>query len=197
MLDRVSLRERPVCKSLSVLCGVAHLRDIATGQLLNSGFFIDVFAPIKLVLDFPYGYGFDTLKMLNKEPLQIVIVTWNPCREYREDLWDLKPGALLAGEVFEKQNLAETLTEIINNQLLEHRCYRLTPGPSTSLTNRERLVLRYVAQGWSNRRIAQQLSVKEQSVKNTLRCIYRKLEIRCHVEAALYYWGHTEHSYST
>jgi DNA-binding NarL/FixJ family response regulator len=172
-----------------VLCGVAHLREIAASKLLNLGFYVDAVAPIKLVLDFPYGYGFDTLKMLKNDRPQLIIVTWNPCQEYHEDLWDLEPGALLAGEVFEKQNLVETLADIVD-QLLEDSRYRLTPGPSTPLTRRERLVLHYVAQGWSNRLIAQQLGVQEQTVKNILRCVYNKLEVRCHVEAALYYWGH-------
>jgi len=158
------------------------------GTLLNLGFYIDAGASIKLVLDFPYGYGFATLKTLTNERPRLIIVTWNPCREYHEDLWDLEPGALFAGEVFEKQNLVETLAESINH-LLEDGCYRLTPGPSTSLTRRERLVLHYVAQAWSNRRIAQQLSVQEQTVKNILRSVYNKLDVRCHAEAALYYWG--------
>jgi DNA-binding NarL/FixJ family response regulator len=188
MLQPVPLRDEPVCKTLCVLCGVAHLREIVTGTLLNLGFYIDAGAPIKLVLDFPYGYGFDTLKTLTNERPRLIIVTWNPCREYHEDLWDLEPGALFAGEVFEKQNLVETLAESINH-LLEDDYYRLTPGPSTSLTSRERLVLRYVALAWSNRRIAQQLSVQEQTVKNILRCVYNKLDVRCHAEAALYYWG--------
>jgi DNA-binding NarL/FixJ family response regulator len=188
MLQSGPLRHGPECKTLSVLCGVPHLLEITTDKLLHLGFSIEAFAPNKLVLDFPYGYGFNTLKGLNDERLQLIILTWNPCREYLEDLWDLEPGALLAGEVFEKQNLIGTLTETVN-QLLENKRYRLTPGPSTSLTHRERHVLHYVAQGWSNRRVAQQLRVKEQTVKNILRCVYRKLEFCSHVEAALYYWG--------
>src|SRR5919112_616013 len=183
MLQPVPLRDEPVCKTLSVLCGVAHLRELVTGTLLNLGFDIEVDAPIKLVLDFPYGYGFDTLKTLTNERSRLIIVTWNPCREYREDLWEMKPGALFAGEVFERQNLVETLAESVDH-LLEDGCYRLTPGPSTSLTHRERIVLRYVARACSNRRIAQQLGLQEQTAKNILRCVYKKLGVRCHAEAA-------------
>jgi DNA-binding NarL/FixJ family response regulator len=162
--------------------------ETVQSELSGLGFRINNAASTKLVLDFPYNYGISTLKSLNNNHLQLIVVTSNPCQEYMEDLWDLGPSALLAGEILHKQNLGEMLSEVVDH-VSNGRRYRLTPGPSTSLTRRERDILHYVARGWSNKRIAQQLYIEEQSVKNTLRYVYKKLTIRNHGQAILYYWG--------
>jgi len=157
-------------------------------NLYNLGFYIDSLATIKLVLDLPFGYALRVLERERNNPLQLLVVTWNPCQEYIEDLWDLQPGALLAGVVCQNQSLAEVLLEVITYMSYGKR-YRLTPGPSTPLTSRERAILHYVARGWVNKRVAQELHIEEQTVKNTLRCAYRKLGLCHRAQAALYYWG--------
>ena len=94
----------------------------------------------------------------------------------------------MAGEILRQQNLAETLVEVLDH-ISDGKRYRLTHGPSTPLTRRERLVLQLVARGWDNRGVARQLHLEEQTVKNYLRSVYRKLGIHNHTQAALYYWG--------
>ena len=175
-------------RALSVLCGIAHLTETTQNKLSSLGFCIDPGASMKLVLDFPSAYGFSILEELKDNQTQLIVVTWNPCQEYMEDLWDLEPDALLAGETLQKQNLVLALSEVMD-RISNHEPYRLTPGPPTVLTQRERLALRYVARGWQNKRIARWIYVEEQTVKNLLRAVYRKLGVRNHVEAALYYWG--------
>jgi len=162
--------------------------ETVQSKLSNLGFHVDSEALIKLCFDFPFGYGLNVLERLENGNPPLIMVTWNPCREYVEDLWDLEPRALLAGEILQKQNLTETLCEVMDRVSNGER-YRLTPGPSTQLTRRERHVLRYVARGWHNKQIAQWIHVEEQTVKNILRSVYRKLEICNHAQAALYYWG--------
>jgi len=57
------------------------------------------------------------------------------------------------------------------------------------LTRREREVLGCVAQGSSNRDIAHQLCVSEQTVKTHLTRIFAKLDVENRVEAALAFYG--------
>jgi DNA-binding NarL/FixJ family response regulator len=55
-------------------------------------------------------------------------------------------------------------------------------GP-TRLTRREREVLTHVAKGWSNRRIADELHLSENTVKNHLRNVCEKLDAHTRTEA--------------
>lgn len=52
---------------------------------------------------------------------------------------------------------------------------RLTETPTTSLTRRETQTLKYVAEGYSNKQIARALYVSEQTVKNHVSSVQRKL----------------------
>ncbi|MBA4608360.1 response regulator transcription factor [Aeromicrobium sp. Marseille-Q0843] len=60
------------------------------------------------------------------------------------------------------------------------------PAPSTSLTARELQVLRLVAHGKSNRDIAGELFISENTVKNHIRNILEKLQMKSRMEAAMY-----------
>jgi DNA-binding NarL/FixJ family response regulator len=56
------------------------------------------------------------------------------------------------------------------------------------LTERELEVLRFVAKGWSNQRIAEELSITEGTVKNHVTNIYTKLEMHSRAEAVAWAW---------
>lgn len=60
------------------------------------------------------------------------------------------------------------------------------PAPAASLTRRELEVLRLVARGMSNRHIAKELFISENTVKNHIRNILEKLQMKSRVEAAMY-----------
>ena len=60
------------------------------------------------------------------------------------------------------------------------------PAPSASLTVRELQVLRQVARGLSNREIAGELYISENTVKNHIRNILEKLQMKSRMEAAMY-----------
>ena len=60
------------------------------------------------------------------------------------------------------------------------------PVQTTSLTARELEVLRLVARGMSNRDIAKELFISENTVKNHIRNILDKLQMKSRMEAAMY-----------
>lgn len=60
------------------------------------------------------------------------------------------------------------------------------PVPSTTLTPRELQVLRLVARGMSNRDIAGELFISENTVKNHIRNILEKLQMKSRMEAAMF-----------
>jgi|AMFO01.1.fsa_nt_gi Response regulator containing a CheY-like receiver domain and an HTH DNA-binding domain len=64
------------------------------------------------------------------------------------------------------------------------------PPPHESLTDREREILILLAQGKSNKEIAAQLFLSEKTVKHHIGSIFRKLQVRNRVEAALYAYCH-------
>lgn len=58
--------------------------------------------------------------------------------------------------------------------------------PADTLTGRERTIISYLVQGWRNREIGRQLSIREQTVKNHLRSIYDKVGVSDRLELVLY-----------
>ncbi len=62
-----------------------------------------------------------------------------------------------------------------------------SPAPATAqLTQRELQVLRLVAKGLSNREIAEELFISENTVKNHIRNMLEKLQMKSRMEAAMY-----------
>lgn len=61
--------------------------------------------------------------------------------------------------------------------------------PLNTLTQREREVLRHLAEGGTNRQIAQALYVSEHTVRNQLRSVYRKLGVSTRHQAREIYRG--------
>ena len=56
-----------------------------------------------------------------------------------------------------------------------------------ALTRREYEVTRLVARGRSNRQVADRLQISEQTVKNHIQSIFRKLGVDNRVELAIYF----------
>lgn len=59
------------------------------------------------------------------------------------------------------------------------------------LTARETDILRLIGQGYSNREIAEYLSIREGTVRNNVSVILDKLQLRDRTQLAIYYWRQT------
>jgi DNA-binding NarL/FixJ family response regulator len=64
-------------------------------------------------------------------------------------------------------------------------------GAVEDLTSREREVLEAVARGWDNARIAAEVHLAEQTVRNAISRIYAKLGVRSRAEALLWAQQHS------
>jgi DNA-binding NarL/FixJ family response regulator len=63
--------------------------------------------------------------------------------------------------------------------------------PHTQLTTRERAIVRGISRGRSNREIASELGISEQTVKNQLTVIFHKLHIKNRLELAVWAIRHS------
>ncbi|MFO7540247.1 MAG: response regulator transcription factor [Chloroflexota bacterium] len=58
-------------------------------------------------------------------------------------------------------------------------------NPRSHLSDREYQILTFIAQGWNNRRIAKELDLAEQTIRNIVSRIYRKLNVNSRAEAII------------
>lgn len=92
--------------------------------------------------------------------------------------------AVVSGQSLISPSMAsKLLTEFTN---LAKRADERTSVPTPRLTERELEVLRLVAQGMSNREIAGELYISENTVKNHVRNILEKLHLHTRMEAVMY-----------
>ncbi len=85
--------------------------------------------------------------------------------------------AVADGEVYVSPSLAAgVLVELTRNR---------PPDPLNELTEREREILRLVAEGLTNREIGERLHLAEKTVKHYMTNVLGKLHVRSRVEAAL------------
>lgn len=106
-------------------------------------------------------------------------------------LKDVPPDEVVAGirAVHGGQSLVSpTLASALLAEFAElmRREERSSAPATPRLTDRELEVLRFVARGLSNRDIARELYIAENTVKNHVRNILEKLQLRSRIEAAMY-----------
>jgi DNA-binding NarL/FixJ family response regulator len=101
----------------------------------------------------------------------------------RDELLDTIRTAA-AGEAVLSRSLATRVLAILRSPV-EHDQARAEPA-GVELTEREIILLRAVAQGLTNKQIADQVSLSESRVRNLLSEIYRKLQVAGRVQAATY-----------
>ncbi|MCO8127596.1 response regulator transcription factor [Acidimicrobiia bacterium EGI L10123] len=92
--------------------------------------------------------------------------------------------AVVAGQSLISPSMASKLLGEFSN--LAKRAEERSSVPTPRLTERELEVLRLVAQGKSNREIAGDLYISENTVKNHVRNILEKLHLHTRMEAVMY-----------
>src|SRR4051812_20109255 len=149
--------EEPI--AFDVWASQPSLTQAVRTRLQDQGYRYDPLAAIKLVIDVPSGFALRTLEQ-HKEPaeLRLIVVTYSLCPEYWEDLWDLQPLGLLVDGTYE-HDYSAALHAVARGER-----YRRTPEKPTRLTPTERAILRYTARGWSSKRIAARLHLRDQTV---------------------------------
>lgn len=165
----------------AIACNVPTIKQATIENLSTLDFRYDPKAQIMLVIDAPVGFALQALKPPTSTLQPFVVITWNPCVEYWDDVWELQPIIFVASDV---QSIPTALTLAAAGTRR-----RLTPGGTSSLTNHERRILGLVAKGYSNQQIADELTMRCQSVRNTLTSIYEKVDVKDRSQAILYYWG--------
>jgi DNA-binding NarL/FixJ family response regulator len=92
--------------------------------------------------------------------------------------------AVMQGQSLISPSMASKLLNEFN--ALVRRAEDRQQFPAPALTNREIEVLRLVAKGMSNREIAEELYISENTVKNHVRNILEKLHLHNRMEAVIY-----------
>jgi DNA-binding CsgD family transcriptional regulator len=164
-------------------CGVPVIDQMFVHTLTSLGFSHQHDASVHVILDAPTGFALSTFGALPKTSARHIIVTWNMCPEYWEDLWDLRPHILLV-----YRGMMTELASAITQAAQDIR-YRLIPDSATPLSPAERRVLRLLAHGETNQQIAERMVLRCQSLKNVITGIYQKLGVKNRSEAILYYWN--------
>ena len=90
----------------------------------------------------------------------------------------------MQGETLITPSMASKLLNEFN--ALAKRAEQKQQIPAPVLTSRELEVLKHVAKGMSNREIADELYISENTVKNHVRNILEKLHLHSRMEAVLY-----------
>ncbi|HDQ71061.1 MAG TPA: response regulator transcription factor [Chloroflexi bacterium] len=131
--------------------------------------------------------------------IQVVILTVSESEEdlvtaarYGTDgylLKNLKPEVLfrqLRGVMYGEAPIARAMTGKLLRQLALHSRPTVHPEAMDTLSPRECEVLAFVAHGYSNQEIAEELGISDNTVKNHLHNILTKLKAKNRTEAAAY-----------
>lgn len=132
-----------------------------------------------VVIDIPRGWIWSNAYWLRSD--STVVISDNPCPEYKLDLMLLKPAALI--DQFTSSALLEAVCAVEAGQTM-------LPDVSSVLTPTERLTLRLVANGHSVKAVAAVRGTKLTTTRNTIQTLYTKLGLKSAVQLALYYYGH-------
>lgn len=143
--------------------------------------------------------GIETLIALRDASVDSRIVVFTVSDERSDVVSALKSGAdgyLLKDtepeELVDSIRLACSGKLVLSDQLAEvlalaFRDGKKSPGPDLdSLTRRELQILRYVAEGLSNKLIGRKLDIAESTVKVHVKHLLKKLGLRSRVEAAIW-----------
>ena len=160
---------------------------------------IEAFAPDVLLVDvgLPFLTGFTLARRISHLLPGLSVVMLSPRRDDEEIFEALKAGAVayLTKEI-SGEELSDTIRKVFQGERLINETLLARPRVAervltqfqslsmaekeletlaAPITSREAEVLSYVAQGYGNKQIAHTLSISEQTIKNHITSILRKL----------------------
>lgn len=172
--------------AVEVWCGIPALGELVRSGINKQDISLLQSVLIKLIVDVPQGFALElmgTLAPHDRRNWYLMAVTFSSCAEYWEDLWDLRPEGLVV-----VTDHSFDIASSIRRAARGENC-RVTPNRTSALNRSERQLLNFVARGFTNKAIGQQLGLQEKTIMNSLTTIYNKLNVRSRTQAILYYWG--------
>ena len=160
-----------------------------------------------LDLNMPVMSGLDALKIIRQTNpyLKVLLLTVeNDFGTLREAI-DLKVNGYIlkesagstltdairhvySGGNYIDQTLTKHVFNIINEPSVAKESTSKTemPDPFSLLTEREKEILSYISKGCSNKEIASKLFLSEKTIRNTITSIFKKINVKDRVQAAIY-----------
>lgn len=164
-------------------------------NLLNKKIHPDI---LLLDINMPKKNGIEVLEYIkqNKIPVKVLILTVHNEVEYLLKAVDIGiDGYLLKDSSYDE--LKEAIDVVISgntyiqpsllpalNESMED--YALDKERIECLTNRELDVLRLISEGCSNKKISDELTISERTVKNHISHIFRKIDVEDRTQAAVF-----------
>lgn len=154
---------------------------------------------ILLDLNMPKQDGVETIRQLRAKGIDARIIIFTVSNDHADVfralragadgylLKDMEPEKLVAAIkdcVSGKQTFSPELMEVISKALRDRE--RVSDSTIDELTDREKQVLRLIAEGQSNKMIAWELNIAEGTVKVHVKRLLSKLGMRSRVEAAVW-----------
>lgn len=164
-------------------------------NLLNKKIHPDI---LLLDINMPKKNGIEVLEYIkqNKIPVKVLILTVHNEVEYLLKAVDIGiDGYLLKDSSYDE--LKEAIDVVISGNTYIQPCllpalnesmedYALDKEKIECLTKRELDVLRLISEGCSNKKISDELSISERTVKNHISHIFRKINVEDRTQAAVF-----------
>ena len=150
-------------------------------------------------INLPNMSGIECVKQIKQKQLEIQVIMLTMYEDSQKIFDSLKAGAV--GYLHKSESPAEILQAInevynggspmsaqIARKVVQsfHR-EQLSDDQTVKLSDREREILNYLAKGFINKEIAEELSISPDTVHNHLRRIYEKLHVHSRTEAIVKY----------
>ena len=151
-------------------------------NLLNKKIHPDI---LLLDINMPKKNGIEVLEYIkqNKIPVKVLILTVHNEVEYLLKAVDIGiDGYLLKDSSYDE--LKEAIDVVALNESMED--YALDKEKIECLTKRELDVLRLISEGCSNKKISDELTISERTVKNHISHIFRKIDVEDRTQAAVF-----------
>ena len=147
-------------------------------NLLNKKIHPDI---LLLDINMPKKNGIEVLEYIkqNKIPVKVLILTVHNEVEYLLKAVDIGIDVIISGNTYIQPSLLPALNESMED-------YALDKEKIEWLTKRELDVLRLISKGCSNKKISDELTISERTVKNHISHIFRKIDVEDRTQAAVF-----------